>query len=76
MANGKVTNLDIYTEIKYLRRDIDDANKRMEKNAARIGKVEDEQIRIKQTQSIWNYGLAVLSVAVSGIASFFGVRRS
>jgi len=72
---NKVTNETIMTEIKYIRRDIDALIKRMDASTKRTEKLEINQAQMKQTQSGWNYGLAILNVMVGALAAFFGVKR-
>lgn len=43
-----------------------------------LNKVEENEkeiIRVKERQSLWNYGLAIFNVTVGALATFLGIKR-
>lgn len=74
-GNGKVTLAIIKRDLEYIQKDILEVIQNQEKICDRVMVNEKEIIRIKDKQSLWNYGLGVFSVIVSAIAGFFGVKK-
>ena len=74
-SNGKVTLTEIKKDIEYILRDISAMKETHASYLSRIETNEKAIVRIVERQTSWNYGLTVLNVIGSTIATFLGIRK-
>lgn len=85
--NGtRVTIAIVNTKVEYIVKTMDEIKRDSEQTRReskefrervykRVNTNENEITKVKERQSIWNYGLTALNVIIGGIAAFLGVRK-